>query len=37
MEVIIASFLDAVATVDVLSGSNNEVNLSKFELYILQD
>ena len=27
MEVIIASFLDAAATVDVLSGSNNEVKL----------
>ena len=31
------STVDAVATVDVLTASYNDVNLSKLELYILHD
>ena len=36
-ELIIVTFLDAVATVDVLAANNNDVVLSKFELYNLHD
>ena len=34
LKAIIVTFLDAVATVDVLRPSNNVANLSKLELYI---
>ena len=38
VELIIVTFLVAVVTVDVLSTSSNDLlNLSEFELYILQD
>ena len=36
-EVIIFTFLDRVATVDVLTASNTGVKLSELELYILRD
>ena len=36
-EVIIVTFLDVVATEDVLTGSNNDVNLSKLEPYTSND
>ena len=36
-KLIIVTFLDAVATVDVLTASYNDVKLSKFELCILND
>ena len=34
---IIVPFLDAVAKLDVLTASNNDVKLAKLELRILQD
>ena len=34
LKAIIVTFLDVVATVDVLRPSNNVANLSKLELYI---
>ena len=37
VEVIIFTFLDRVATVDVLTASNTGVKLSELELYILRD
>lgn len=37
VEVIIFTFLDRVATVDVLTASNTDVKLSELELYILRD
>ena len=38
VELIIVTFLVAVVTVDVLTTSSNDLlNLSEFELYILQD
>ena len=37
MEVIIVTFLDTVAIVDVLTANNNDVNLSKLELYTSHD
>ena len=37
VEVIIFTFLDRVATVDVLTASNTDVKLSELKLYILRD
>ena len=37
VEVIIFTFLDRVATVDVLTASTTGVKLSELELYILRD
>ena len=37
VEVIIFTFLDRVATVDVLTASNTGVKLSELELHILRD
>ena len=35
--IMIVTFLDPIATADVLTASNNVANLSKLELYILRD